>query len=135
MSSMLTPASASASNIRAVTPGCDFMPAPTSDTLPMWSSYSSCSKPTLALTRSSAAIAVGPSVLGRVKEMSVRPVAPETFCTTMSMLSSASAIVRKMWRRLARLVGHGDDGDLGLAAVVRDAGDDRLLHRDLRCCG
>ena len=30
--------------------------------------------------------------------------------------------------RLAHLVGHADDGDLGLAAVVRDAGDDRLLH-------
>ena len=30
--------------------------------------------------------------------------------------------------RLAELVGHADDRDLGLAAVVRDAGDDRLLH-------
>jgi hypothetical protein len=30
---------------------------------------------------------------------------------------------------LADLVGHTDHRDLGLAAVVRDARDDRLLHR------
>ena len=73
---------------------------------------------------------VGPSVLGRVKEMSVRPVdGAEMFCTIMSMLISASATARKMRGGLARLVGHADDGDLGLAAVVGDPGDDRLLHR------
>ena len=35
----------------------------------------------------------------------------------------------------AGLVGHADDGDLGLAAVVRDAGDDGLFHGDVlhRC--
>ncbi len=38
ISSMLIPASASASQNVAVTPGWLFMPAPTSDTLPMWSS-------------------------------------------------------------------------------------------------
>ncbi len=38
-----------------------------------------------------------PSALGSVKEMSVRPVdAADTFCTTMSMLTSESAIARKM---------------------------------------
>ncbi len=31
-------------------------------------------------------------------------------------------------RGLADLVGHTDNGDLCLAAVVRDTGDDRLLH-------
>ena len=77
----------------------------------------------------SAAMPAGPSVLGSVKEMSVRAVAAtDTFCTIMSMLISASATARKMRRGLARLVRHGDHGDLGLAAVVRDAGDDRLLH-------
>ena len=35
--------------------------------------------------------------------------------------------------RLADLVGHADDGDLGLAAVVGDAGDDRLLHLFVSC--
>ena len=43
------------------------------------------------------AIAVCPSVRGRVKEMSVRLVrAAETFCTIMSMLISASASVEKI---------------------------------------
>ena len=36
--SMLTPASASAAKNVAATPGCERMPAPTSDTLPIWSS-------------------------------------------------------------------------------------------------
>ncbi len=36
--SMLTPASASASQKVAETPGCERMPAPISETLPMWSS-------------------------------------------------------------------------------------------------
>ncbi|CAM5230643.1 hypothetical protein SANTM175S_10925 [Streptomyces antimycoticus] len=45
----------------------------------------------------SASIARWPSVFGSVKEMSVSPVdAAETFCTTMSMLISASEMVRKM---------------------------------------
>ena len=116
---------------RAETPGCERMPAPTSETLPIWSSYSSDSKPTLVLDPASARPSpVGPSVLGSVKEMSVRPVAAaETFCTIMSMLISASAQRLEDRGRLAGLVGHADDGDLGLAAVVRDAGDDRLLHR------
>ncbi len=34
--------------------------------------------------------------MGSVKEMSVRSVAPETFCTIMSMLTSASATARKI---------------------------------------
>ena len=38
MISTFTPASASAPKNRADTPGCDRMPAPMSDTLPMWSS-------------------------------------------------------------------------------------------------
>ena len=36
--SMLMPASASAWNSVAETPGCDRIPAPISDSLPMWSS-------------------------------------------------------------------------------------------------
>src|SRR4051794_3349960 len=38
-------------------------------------------------------------------------------------------------RRLTDLVGDSDDGDLGLAAVVGDAGDDRLLHLGSFCSG
>ena len=36
--SMLTPAAASAEKNFAVTPGCERMPAPISETLPIWSS-------------------------------------------------------------------------------------------------
>ena len=54
-------------------------------------------KPIASWSLSSAAIARGPSVLGRVKEMSVVLVgAAETFCTIMSMLISASASARKI---------------------------------------
>ena len=41
--SMLTPAEASAAKNFAVMPGCERMPAPISETLPIWSSYSSWS--------------------------------------------------------------------------------------------
>ena len=59
----------------------------------------------------------------------MRPVAAaEMFCTIMSMLIWASASASKMRAASPDLVGHADDGDLGLAAVVGDAGDDRLLH-------
>ena len=41
--SMFTPASASAEKNFADTPGCERMPTPITDTLPIWSSYSNCS--------------------------------------------------------------------------------------------
>ena len=94
---MLTPASAMARKNLAATPGLERMPAPINDNLPMWSSYNRLVKPMLACTLASAAIAVAPSVLGSVNEMSVRPVASvETFCTIMSMFVSAAAMVAKM---------------------------------------
>ena len=46
----------------------------------------------------------------------------------MSMLICGGGDGVEDARRLADLVGHADDGDLGLAAVVGDAGDDRLFH-------
>ena len=59
----------------------------------------------------------------------MRPVpSVETFCTIMSMLLSAAATVGEDARGLAGLVGHADDRDLRFAAVVRDAGDEGLLH-------
>jgi hypothetical protein len=94
MASALIPALDSASKKVAVTPGWLFMPAPTRDTLPMCSSDSSASKPMLACSSASRRIAVCRSEMGSVKEMSVRSVAPETFCTIMSMLTSASATAR-----------------------------------------
>ncbi len=96
IASALMPAVDSASKNVAVTPGWLFMPAPTSETLPMCSSDSSASKPTTACVLDNADMAVTRSLLGSVKEMSVRSVAPETFCTIMSMLTSASATARKI---------------------------------------
>jgi hypothetical protein len=49
-----------------------------------------------ARTFSSAAMAFWPSARDSVNETSVRPVEPDTFWTIMSMLTSASAIARKM---------------------------------------
>ena len=127
--SMLMPASDSAANSRAETPGCDFMPAPISESLPMVSSYCSDAKPMSGWCSVRADMPAAPSVAGSVKEMSVRPVAAtDTFCTIMSMLTPAAATTSKMRAALPGTSGHADDGDLGLAAVVRDAGDDRLFH-------
>ena len=75
------------------------------------------------------AIAVLPSARGSVKEMSVRPVAAaETFWTTMSRLTSTAASASKMRAASPTLSGYADHGDLGLAPVVGDAGDDGLFH-------
>src|SRR5262245_43017201 len=97
ISSIFTPASASAEKNRAVMPGWVRIPAPISETLPTWSSYWRPSKPISSRMSARTAIAVGPSSLGSVKEMSVRPVdAADTFWTIMSMLISASATIRKI---------------------------------------
>ena len=97
MSSTFTPASASARKKVAETPGCERIPAPTNEILPMPGSYSRDSKPISALRASRAAITRSPSALGSVNVMSVRCVAAaETFCTIMSMLTCASATVSKM---------------------------------------
>ena len=70
--------------------------------------------------------------MGSVKEMSASLLAPaDTFCTIMSMLISASASTRKICAASTGPVGHAVDGDLAFAAVVRDARDDRLFHREV----
>ena len=73
--SMLMPCCESVSNIRAVTPGLDFMPAPTIETRPMLSSVGDVSGTNLVrLDRTFARR--GEVRLATVKEMSVRPLAP-----------------------------------------------------------
>ena len=96
--SMLTPASASASKNVAETPGCERIAgADQRDLADLVVVEQRLEADLLAHLVSSAAIAVGPSVFGSVKEMSVRPVAAaDTFCTIMSMLISASATARKI---------------------------------------
>ncbi len=100
---MLTPASASAAKNVAETPGWLRMPAPTSDTLPIWSSYCSRAKPMVDWAALRVFMAIEPSVLGRVNDTSVRPVcAADTFWTIMSMLTPARAT---SWKMAAALPG------------------------------
>ena len=127
--SMLMPSVASISNILAAMPGCVFMPAPTSETRPM-SLVGAVTRSPRCRRRSSPCTTphASRSARGTVNEMSVWP-AVETFCTIMSTLTPASASVAEHRGRDAGPVGHLLDRDLGLRGVVRDAGDDRLLHR------
>ena len=74
-------------------------------------------------------MAVGPSVLGKVKEISVREVSTaDTFCTIMSMLISVVGDRREDPRSLTDPIRYTDDRDLGFASIMDDSGDDRLLH-------
>jgi len=91
--SMLTPALARASNMAAATPGLDFIPAPTSDTLAMSESATTSAAPTSSCRPRSTSMARLRSALGTVKEMSVVP--PwETFWTIMSTFTPCSAMPR-----------------------------------------
>ena len=71
MISMLIPASASASNMSAATPGLLRIPAPTSDTLPMSASQVCPWASTCFAITSSTGSAVCRSACGIVNEMSV----------------------------------------------------------------
>ncbi len=95
--SMLIPASNSASNSAAETPVLVRIPAPTSASLPIWSSYCSDWKPTSSFSAVSACSTRWPSDFGRVNEMSVRLVAAaDTFCTIMSTFALAFATILKI---------------------------------------
>ena len=88
--SILTLLSARTRNIFAAIPGLDFMPAPTSDNLTMFSSCETPFAPTSSPTffKIGSAVAISPS--GKVKEMSVVP-SMDVFCTIMSTLTFACA--------------------------------------------
>ena len=83
--SILMPFSESVSNMSAVTPGLDFMPAPTIETRPMLSSLVTSAAPMSDLTLSQIVRAASRSVLETVNEMSVMPLAL-VFWTIMSTL-------------------------------------------------
>ena len=68
---MFMPASASASNMSAATPGWLFMPAPISDTLAMSGSHVKPAASTSAAICRSIGSAAGTSSFGSVNEMSV----------------------------------------------------------------
>ena len=73
------------------------MPAPTTESLPIWSSCTRFSNPTSACSAARARRAVAASSFGRVKEMSVRPVeAADTFCTIMSTFAPDLATILKI---------------------------------------
>ena len=78
------------------------------------------------------AIAVAPSA-ARQREGDVGAAgrSPETFCTIMSMLTSASATARKIAAASPGLSGTPTTVIRASLTVVRDAGDDRLLHQFL----
>ena len=94
MISMLIPASASASNMSAATPGWERMPAPIRETLAMSESCVHRLAPTSSHAASRIGSATARSDFGSVNEMSVSP-AEETFWTIMSMFTPASASARK----------------------------------------
>ncbi len=75
---MLMPASDRALNVRAATPGCDFIPAPTRDTLPISVSTSTERAPIWSATCLEIRSASEMLALGTVKLMSVIP-SCETF--------------------------------------------------------
>ena len=91
---MLIPASASASNMSAATPGCERMPAPISETFAMSESCVQPAAPTSSHPASRIGSATARSVFGSVNEMSVSPW-EETFWTIMSMFTPESASARK----------------------------------------
>jgi len=93
MISMLMPASASASNMSAATPGWLFIPAPISEIFAIASSGSQRRAPISPQTRSRIGRAVGTSVFGSVKEIAASP-SCDAFCTIMSMLTPARASSR-----------------------------------------
>src|ERR1039458_8059453 len=90
--SMLIPRDASGSKVSAVTPGCVFIPAPTSDTRATSESLFTPEAPRSGTSASQTSVLTARSCPGTVKEMSVVPCS-EVFCTIMStlMLRSASA--------------------------------------------
>ena len=70
--SMLTPASPRARKVVCATPGWLFIPAPTTDTLPMRSSVWTSPKPSAPFWADSASRAAATSSRGTVKDMSAR---------------------------------------------------------------
>ena len=91
--SMLIPAAASVSNIRAATPGLVCMPAPIRLTRAMPSSADTSSAPSSPISPCATDRAPSSCSRGTVKLMSVTP-SLDTFCTIMSTLTSVSASAR-----------------------------------------
>ena len=84
-------------NTLAATPGCDFIPAPTTETFPIVGSSATRKMPTSETTGSSALRAVGRSARGTVKDMSAEaPSDSGSFWMIMSTLTFASASAVKM---------------------------------------
>src|SRR5699024_8551587 len=95
--SMLIPASRSAPNSFAETPGWERIPAPTKESFPTFSLYTRSAKPSSSWMSASAVRAAAAWSSGRVRDTSVSPVSTaETFCTIMSMLHPWAATTSKM---------------------------------------
>ena len=86
--------SASVRNIRAVTPGCERMPAPTSATLPRSAISTTSNGPIASCTRSSARRVASTSPAGTENETVAEPCT--TSCRIVSTLTSSAAIASKI---------------------------------------
>ena len=128
---MLIPASASASNMSAATPGRCFMPAPTSETLRdvAVAGEAARARPRRRSARGSAPRGAGRSC-GSVNEMSVWPGGGDVLDDHVDVHARVGERAEDAARD-AGPVGHAEDRRLRLRGVVRDARDDRLLEHVL----
>ena len=94
---MLIISSPSVVNTLAATPGCDFIPAPTTDTFPISGSSATARMPWPSISGSSASRAARRSERGTVNDMSAdEPSDTGSFWMIMSTLTFASASALKM---------------------------------------
>ena len=108
---MLMPSSPSVANTFAATPGCDFMPAPTTETLPIVASVGDRADAELARRPARARARAVAEVVARDGEATSRPARPRTrgsFWMIMSTLTLASASAVKMRPATPGLVGDAE---------------------------
>ena len=124
---MLMPSPDRVPNMRAATPEWLRMPTPTMEILATRSSATTPCRSDLAGERAQHALGARPVRAGRVNEMSVSP-SRLMFCTIMSTTMFCLPSPPKTRRGDAGPVGHAQDRDLGLPAVVGDAGHHHVFH-------
>ena len=125
---MLIPASASASNMSAATPGCVRMPAPTSE---IFAISGSCASPRAPISRRERLehLHGAPHLRLRERERDVRvPFRRDVLDDHVHVHAHVGERAEDAGGDPGP-VGHGEDRHLRLRRVVRDPRDDRLLHQ------
>ena len=124
---MLMPSSASVRNAVLAMPACERMPTPTTDTLAILSPPCTSRALMCAATglQDVERLCVVVAVHGerKVGEPVVTDVLHDHVDVDVGVADRPENLVRD-----AGPVGHAEDGDLGLVAVERDAGNNRLFH-------